>query len=380
MKLLYKISFLFLVLSLFSCKESPEATVVEPDDSNDLINISKAQFKDNQFETGTIQEMDFPEVVRSNGRIDVPPQNRASISSLMGGYIKNINLLEGQKVSRGQFLVSLENTEFVELQQDYMDVAGQLNYLQAEYERQQTMLEENITSRKNFLKAESDYNRALSAKKGLDKKLQMLNIDPAKVESGEVTPSVNIYSPINGNVSNVSVSPGNFVTPTDRIMEIIDPEKIHLELVIFEKDIRKIKEGQKILFNTPEASEKDFVAEVGYIGKTIDQQTRNVRIHGHLPDSIASEFTVGMFVEARIITENIQKPGLPEEAVVEQDGEYFVLVLEEEDEQNYSFRKQEVNVGKTYEGKMGLENVENLENETILLNGAFNLIGEAGEE
>lgn len=379
MKSIYKISFL-LLLSLIACKESDEQTEVLEVEENDQIIISRAQFQDGELETGKISEFNFPEVVRSNGRIDVPPQNRASINAIMGGYIRNIELLEGDRVSRGQFLVSLESTEYVQLQQDYMDVAGQLDYLQAEFERQQTMLEENITSRKSFLKAESDYKRAQTARNSLQSKLQMLNIDPAAVEEGKIRSVVNIYSPIKGNASNISVSRGSFVSPTDQIMEIIDAEHIHLELVVFEKDVRKIKEGQKILFNTPEASNENFEAEVVLVGKTIDQQKRNVRVHGHLPDSIASEFTVGMFVEARIITSEAKKQGLPEKAVIEQDGEYFVLVLGNEDEENYYFRKQRVTPGETFDRVISLENPESLENETILLKGAFNLIRDAGGE
>lgn len=365
-------------LSLVSCKETAEPSEVDEVEQEDRIVISKAQFQDSELETGNLRESDFPEVVRSNGRIDVPPQKRASINAIMGGYIRNIELLEGDKISKGQFLVSLESTEYVQLQQDYMDVAGQLEYLKAEFDRQQTMLEENITSRKSFLKAESDYKRALTARNSLQSKLRMLNIDPAAVEAGKIRSVVNIYSPISGNASNISVSRGSFVSPTDQIMEIINSEHIHLELVVFEKDVRKVKEGQKILFNTPEASNKSFEAEVVLVGRTIDQQKRNVRVHGHLPDSIASEFTVGMFVEARILTSEAKKQGLPEEAVIEQEGEYFVLVQEKEDEENYYFRKQRVSPGETFERVTSLQNPESIENETILLKGAFNLIGEAG--
>ena len=378
MKSIYKITFL-LFLSLVSCKESAEQTLVE-EEQDDLITITKAQFQDSELEIGNLEEFDFPEVVRSSGRIDVPPQSRASINAFMGGYIRNIELLEGDRVSRGQFLVSLESTEYVQLQQDYMDVAGQLDYLQAEFERQQTMLEENITSRKSFLKAESDFKRAQSAKSSLEQKLRMLNIDPVKVEAGSSQSTVNIYSPITGNVSNISVSRGSFVSPTDRIMEIIDSEHMHLELVVFEKDVRNIKEGQKIFFNTPEASNENFEAEVVLVGKTIDEQKRNVRVHGHLPDSIASEFTVGMFVEANIVTSEEKRPGLPEEAIIEQEGEYYILVLEKEDGENYYFRRQSVTPGETFEGVISLENAESLEKETVLLKGAFNLIEEVGGE
>ncbi|MGY5850810.1 efflux RND transporter periplasmic adaptor subunit [Salegentibacter sp. F14] len=371
---------LSLSLSLISCKDTTDPSQQEKVVQENLITISEAQFQDSELRTAMLRTFNFPEVVRSNGRIDVPPGNRASINAFMGGYIRKINLLEGDKVSKGQFLVSLESTEYVQLQQDYMDVVGQLDYLKAEFERQKTMLEENITSRKNFLKAESDYKRAQTARNSLQSKLHMLNIDPTAVENGDIRSVVNIYSPISGNVSNISVSRGSFVSPTDRIMEIINEEDIHLELVVFEKDVRKVKEGQKIIFNTPEASSENFEAEVVLVGKTIDQQKRNVRVHGHIPDSITSQFTVGMFVEAQIHTSQTQKSALPEEAVIEQDGDYFVLILEDKDEENYYFRMQSVVPLETFEGKISLKDPESIGNQEILVKGAFGLIREAPGE
>ncbi len=62
--------------------------------------------------------------------IDVPPENRAVINATMGGYIKTTPLLIGDNVRKGQALVTIENPEFVRLQQEYMEVNEQLTYLQ----------------------------------------------------------------------------------------------------------------------------------------------------------------------------------------------------------------------------------------------------------
>ena len=84
-------------------------------------------------------------------------------------------------------LVTIENPEFVNMQQEYMEVHGQLGYLKSEYERQQTMFAENISSQKSFLKAESDYKTAVAKYNGLRKQLTMLNISPVQVEAGSIS-------------------------------------------------------------------------------------------------------------------------------------------------------------------------------------------------
>ena len=71
----------------------------------------------------------------------------------MGGYIKKTPLLIGDVVKKGQLLVTIENPDFITLQQEYMEVKQQLVYLASEYDRQKTMREENITSQKSFSKS-----------------------------------------------------------------------------------------------------------------------------------------------------------------------------------------------------------------------------------
>ena len=65
----------------------------------------------------------------------------------------------GDKVTKGQALLTLQNTEFLDIQKEYLEVAEQINYLKSEYERQKTLYDEKISSQKNYLKAESDYRK-----------------------------------------------------------------------------------------------------------------------------------------------------------------------------------------------------------------------------
>ncbi len=256
MKSLQYITTLLSAFLFMACGESvnkSENATIKVEENR--IEISKAQFEGGKMQLGKLSEQDFPLVVQSTGMIDVPPQSRAIISSFAGGYVQKTPLLVGNKVRKGQVLATLENPEFVEMQQSYLETAQQLTYLKSEYDRQKTLVEEQISSQKNFLKAESNYKSALAIYNGLKKKLQMLNINISAVEAGNITSEITLYAPIHGSVTKMNISKGTYVSPADEIMEIINTDHIHLELAVFEKDILKIKEGQKIVFNIPEALE-----------------------------------------------------------------------------------------------------------------------------
>ena len=365
-----------LILLFFTnCKDSENTTdAIISEQEDNRIQVSKVQFNQNNMALATIENKSVPVKISVNGMIDVPPENKAVVNSTVGGYIKTTPFLEGDIVKKGQALVTLENPEFITMQQEYMEVKEQLNYLKAEYDRQQTMLDENITSQKSFLRAESSYKTALATYNGLKKQLVMLNISPASVEKGNISSVVTLYAPISGSISKVNVTRGTYVSPATPIIEIIDNSHIHLELSVFEKDIMNIKKGQKITFKIPEASENTFQGEVHLVGTTISEN-RTIKVHGH-PIDDSNSFLTGMFVNADIITAEKEAHVLPESAIIEIENNYYVLVLNETTETDYYFSQIKVNIGNTVNGYTEVsENSEIKARDQLLIKGAFNLIG-----
>ncbi|MBD0831009.1 efflux RND transporter periplasmic adaptor subunit [Aestuariibaculum sediminum] len=369
------------LLTVIACKNEEQAHSHE--NENDVhkdahITVTQDQFQSEEMALGAIEPQTFNKGIITSGIIDVPPHNKATISSFMGGYITKTPLLIGDQVKKGQLLVSLENPEFVELQQHYLEIAEQLKYLKSEFDRQQILFEEQITSQKKFLKAESDYKRSLAEYNGLRKKLKMLNINPVLVEKGQITSTVNLYSPIEGHVTKVNVSNGIYVAPSDMIMEIIDTEHIHLELAVFEKDILNVNKGQKITFKIPEASSKTFEAEVHLVGTTVDPKNRIITVHGHILNEEETNFIVGMFVEAQIISDSVNKPALPNEAIIEYENANYVLYVKEKTNTNYTFEKVKVTVGLQNESYSEILNPSDLNGKTILSKGGYMLLADEG--
>ena len=356
-------------------KSSTNETSAETEISS-FIEVTQAQYDQLGMEMGTIEEKSFPVRVSVNGMIDVPPENRAMINATMGGYIKTTPFLIGDKVSKGQTLVTLENPEFVSLQQQYLEVNEQLSFLKAEYERHTIMSEENITSQKNFLKSESDYKSALARHSGLQKQLQMLNISPEQVKNGTIVSTVSIKAPISGSITKVNVTKGSYVSPATAIMEIINNDHVHLELSVFEKDIMQVKKGQKITFRIPEASGETFHAEVYLVGTSIDEN-RTIKVHGHLEDEGKEKFLTGMFVEANIITDDIREKALPSNAIVTIDNIPNVLIFEKKEGDTYYFSQKEVSVNEELDGFSVIKEANGFApNTQFLTKGTYNLIGE----
>lgn len=322
---------------------------------------------------GNPVEQDFDVTIKASGKVDVPPQYRAKATTFLGGYVKATKLLVGDKVMKGQALITLENTEYLDLQKDYLELAEQLTYLKSEFERQKTLYQEKIASQKNYLKAESEYKSTRGRYQGLREKLMLLNINPTNVERGKFTSQITLTAPISGDVTVMNANVGMFMSPSDVILEIVDTNYLHLNLSIFEKDILSVKEGQKINFLIPEASKELFVSQVQKVGRSIESKDRTIAVFGTLNQQNKVKLLSGMFVEAGIVINSKKGLGIPIDALINENNKNFVLLLQE-NKGNYIFKKTLVNIGEKSE-----KFIEILPNETItedsklLIKGVFEL-------
>jgi cobalt-zinc-cadmium efflux system membrane fusion protein len=363
----------------FSCTTSNK--IEEPDDSNiqeNLVKITSEQFQNSKMKIEKASLQNFTQGIVTNGRIDVPPAYSAQVSAIMGGYVKTSHLLVGDDVKKGQLLLTLENPNFIDIQQDYLETYGKLNFLKSEFARQKTLFDEKITSQKNYLKAESEYKSSLAIFNGLEQKLKLMNLNPSKVKEGKITSIIPVFAPISGSIAEVHVSVGKFMNASEVLITIIDSSHKHLELIVFEKDVLTIKKGQVIEFKIPENSERTYKAEVHLIGKSIDQESRTVSVHGHLENE-QEHFLVGMYVEAEIITYNTTKMALPISAFLEENDRYHILVFKEMKDGNYMFEQIPVHIGlKNEEYIEIIDTDQTLKDKEILVKGAFIPLNEEG--
>jgi len=344
-------------------------------DTKDVVRISKDQFENELFGLTSLSDYDFGKGISSTGVIDVPPNGRAIISAQIGGYIKNSPLLVGDQVKKGQLLLTIENIKFLELQQEYMEAKEQLTFLKSDYERQQELFSEKISSEKSFLKAESNYKIKLATYKGLQKKLKLLHIDPIQVESGNLTSVSKIYAPISGDITDINVTTGSYVSSSDEIMAIINTDHLHLELKIFEKDVVKVKIGQTVLFRLPESGSKQYKGNVHLIGKSIGKD-RTVMLHAHIEEPHEEGFIPGMFVQASILINKISGIGISDKALFDQNGMTFIVLVKSEENGNYLLEKLKVETGETSEDMVMIKNYEQLDLKGNYLIGGSHLFSD----
>jgi len=352
-----------------SCKNGKQAAN-EENAASGIVHITKEQFDHENMQTGALHQEKFNDVVKVRGMADVPPQNKATVSPVVSGSVKEIFVSAGDRVNKGQALLSFEGPEIIGLQQNYLEISEQLKALESEYERQKTLFAENISSEKLFLEAESNYKKAATSFNGLKQQLLLLSIDTVKVKQGVITPFAVIYAPIAGDIILINADISKFIQPSDVVAEIVDTKQLQLYLSVFEKDIDAIKPGEKVLFSLPESSDKLLTATVNLVGKAIDRTDRTVVVQA-LPSGVSrSDLLTGMYIDAGIITGSKTVWALPIDALITEEEEHFLLLLQSSSNNEYVFHKVKVQIG----DRNG-DNMEIFPNDTITSSSVILLKG-----
>lgn len=371
--------FLVVIMVLTSCdskekSETVNSATTETTEDSDVITITNNQFSSGNMELGKMTTQPFNTIVKANGMFAVPPENQADVSAYFAGYVKNISLLPGDAVKKGQTLFTIENPEYVQAQQDFLEAKGRLNYLKSDYDRQKELMADNVTSKKNFLKAESEYNVTLAQYQSLKKKLSLMNINPNTLSGENIRSVISVPSPLSGYATTINATKGMYLNPSDVAITVTNTDDLHIELKIFEKDLPMIKMGQPINVRLQSNMDKVYQGKVHLVNKAINIQDRTVDIHGDLiNEADAKLFAPGMYIEGEILTTTTEYPALPVEAVANIDNDYFVLVKES----GTNFKRVLVKIGTTSNGFIQIVNAEDFGSNTeFLTRGAFNLITE----
>ncbi|MBU1821532.1 MAG: efflux RND transporter periplasmic adaptor subunit [Bacteroidetes bacterium] len=324
--------------------DQPDAATENKTAPPDQVSLTDDQYVMAGIETGKVEERNLNATVKVSGMVDVEPSSVVSVSAPFGGYLKSAGLLPGQSVRKGQVIATLENPEFIALQEQYLESSSKLTLLQQEFERQQLLRREEVNSAKTFQQVSSDLQVMKARLSALDAKLAMAGISRKGLDEGKVTGTARLYSPINGFVRTSNVNPGKYLNPTDVLFELVNRDEMHLALNVFEKDIDQVRIGQSVRFGLASEAVAERTATVFLIGQATAEDG-SIPVHCHLAKAAGSGLLPGMYVKAWIEKKGGVGVALPTEAVVQSGGESYVFVQIGRTEAGYTYRMVPVKTG-----------------------------------
>ncbi len=323
------------------------------------LHLSKEQAKTVGLKFGDFSSIKVNDYVKATGVLGLPANAHSSISAKASGIIRGTKkFVEGGYVKKGELIAHLENSDFMTIQQEYLEIQAELALQRLEVSRHKTLVDGNAGILSNLQQAEAK-SRILSTKaSGISKQLEYLGIPTSELSSTNILDRIAITSPASGYISEINFHNGMYAERSTMLMDIISSQHLHLELDVFENDISKVKQGLKISYNVPALGNKMYEGTVNVIGKEFDSQAKTVRVHGHLKGD-KPQFIKDLFINSKIWLTDSTVDALPEKAVITDGATSFIFVANDNAEaEEIEFEKLSVIPGSTSDGYTAVKLVD----------------------
>ena len=343
-------------------KATEKAEAPHEEETPTIATLTEEQIKTVGIQLGVIEQKELTATIRANGLLKVPNNNKANATSLYGGVIKTLNVQIGDYVKKGQVIATIANPQFIQLQEEYLSTASRITFAEQELSRQKELFEGNAGAKKNLQSATAELNSLRTRRASLQQQIQLMGINPGSVSNGNLKSALVVTSPLNGTVSNVFAKIGSYVDVSSPVIEIVDNSSLHLDLNVFEKDLPMLKVGQTIHFRITNNAVEDYSAKIFTIGSSFENESKTIAAHAVVQGS-KTGLIDGMNVTAIVSLNNVTTPAVPNDAIVNADGKYYIFVqtdkkAEEHHEEGEEEGSQKEGEEKKHKNSKNFEKVE----------------------
>ena len=273
------LSTLCLCLLLTACQNSePEQARSEPETieliQDDVVAVQTGDSVSKSAFTGTIRAV-----------------QHSSIQAQVTATASAVNAQVGQRVSKGQVLVRLNNQDnaarLAQARANLASTQAQANQARVMMERKRRLLNQGFISKVEYEQSQVDYRAQLE-----NVRAQQANVDIAEKADRDGT----ILSPINGVITQRQVEPGQ------TLFEIVNPDRLEIQAKLPSDQQSALKVGQKIEYKI-QGNPAQLTATLSRVSPIADLASRQIEFFATPNESINS-LSIGAFVEGNIISSN----------------------------------------------------------------------------
>ncbi len=311
------------------------------------------------------------------GKVSYGEDRYSKVSSALVGRVQKIHGQLGNFVKVGELLVTIESPEIASAYSEFIKEHSDLSYAQRSYGLAKDLYEIKALPQKDLKQAENDFVKAKAEFRRAREKLLALQVSKEELDKPiadqTITSTYQIRSPLSGTIVDRAVTPGQSVSgdPNQVLFTVADLNTVQVIADVYDRDLGLVKIKQQATVTVEAYPETAFPATISAIGDVVDQTTRTIKIRAVVVNS-DRKLKPGMFARLNVkLSESLPYPLIPQEAVLEIDGNMYVYVA---DRTNH-YIKRPIKTGFPSSGHMSV--LQGLEaGETIVVKGAVLLKGQ----
>lgn len=224
MRSIYIITFITTLLLLGACSEKKE-TRIKTDNSPPI-----------EVKVNKVTENNNTPFITTSGKVQAV--NSTDLSTRMMGYVTNINVKVGDKVNKGDLILSINNADLMakrtQIEASITEAEARLANAEKDYNRFNNLFEQNSASQKELDDRTTHYNMAKA------------NVDAAKGMKNEINAQfvyTSIRAPFSGVITNKFIDKGALANPGIPLISLEGKDDFEVITMVPENDISKIKDG-----------------------------------------------------------------------------------------------------------------------------------------
>ena len=310
-----------------------------------------------------------------SGKVSVNETRLAHVGSRISGRAVAVSANPGDNVEKGQSLAIIDSPELGEAQSQYLKAATNLGVAEKSYERAKMLLEGKVVSTGEFQRREGEYLSAKTEAKAAEDRLHLLGMTDEEIsaigKAHTINSRVPIYSPIPGTIIEKHLTLGEVLEPVKPLFVIADLSNLWVIADVPERDIPKIKKGQRVAITVSPYPEKVFSGKIGYVSETIDPETRTIKVRAELGNP-GRMLKPEMFATIKISTMEKENVLVIPVSAIQREGENTIVFVSR---RGNAFEKRMVAIGPEMDGFHQV--ISGLKGgESIVTAGAFTLKSE----
>jgi cobalt-zinc-cadmium efflux system membrane fusion protein len=281
-----------------------------------------------KIKTETLKEQRLPTLFTATGKVHFNEDQMARILAPVAGQVLQLKAKVGDVVPAGATLFVIDSREAAAAIAEYANSQKDADLAQKTYAMTQDLFAHEAASRISLQGAERDLAKA---KAEVLRSQQALRVLGLPVEDGDLaagaTPSIPVTTPLKGTVIERNVTEGQFVQPDNNpLLTIADLSTVWVLADVFERDLYRVKVGQRADVVATAYPNEHFQARVSYIGDVVDPVTRTVKVR-YLVVNSGNRLKPEMFASVTLFLEE-GEPGVlaPATAVFTEHAENFIFV------------------------------------------------------
>jgi len=246
----------------------------------------------------------------------IESKETAAISTRIMGFVSSVKVKPGDKVQKGQLLVTISNGDILakraQAQAMVSESEAALKDAKKDYERYEELYKKQSASTKEFENATLHYN---SVKAKTEAAYQMKN------EADAMLTYTNLVSPFSGVVTQKNIDEGSMANPGVPLLLIEQSGDYHVKASVSENEVGQLKTGMDAEV-TIKSTGKTFTGKISEISPSSQFSGGQFQIKVTIPAIEKSGLFSGMFVNVSISSKNSsadQSPLVPASAIIHKD-------------------------------------------------------------